>query len=65
MDVALIWAPLCVCRLIKKLEHTWKALVHDGVGSSHTGTKTEAPSIILNVFYWCAEQPPLVGHIDT
>lgn len=24
---------LCVylCRLIKKLEHTWKALVHDGV----------------------------------
>lgn len=23
------------CRFIKKLEHTWKALVHDGVSIEH------------------------------
>lgn len=32
-SVSLFLSPLLGIRFIKKLEHTWKALVHDGVSA--------------------------------
>ncbi len=47
---------VCFCRLVKKLEHSWKALVHDGVRDSHK-------YIIIIIFTVIMHHNPPVCHL--
>lgn len=60
LQVWLTFWVFSLCRFIKKLEHTWKALVHDGVSVMHSLTHLficQATNVVIVFLGTDAKEP--------